>query len=135
MYRSHEPLPERPSDDASLPGDEGGARKFSPVPLGVFAGVAAVVINFMAMFFLGWALAPTSVGCGVTRAFTISGAMVAASLVIYSLTVGLGLSIMREAHESQLRRRSFVLITTTIFVLGAIPIFAMAALLGSCFDF
>ena len=42
---------------------------------------------------------------------------------------------MREAQESQLRRRSYVLTFGAIYVLGSIPLFASAALLGSCFDF
>lgn len=135
MYRSQDPLPERPSDDASLDGDDGGARKFAPVPLAVFAGLAAVIADFMAMFFLGWAMAPTSVGCGLGRSFSIVGVLAAVSLGIYAIAIGFGLGVMREAHESQLRRRSYVMITTAIFVLGAIPTFVMAALLGSCFDF
>jgi hypothetical protein len=45
------------------------------------------------------------------------------------------MGIMREARESQLRRRSYLLTFGAIYLLGSLPLLALAPLFGSCFDF
>src|SRR4029079_1984094 len=122
MYRDAHQLPHRPETPAP------SGRKVAPVPLGVFAGLLALAGEFFGLFLLAWGMAPTSLGCGAERAISVSAALIPVSLAIWAGVTWAGMGLMRESRESQLRRRSFVIITTAIYVLGAIPLFRMAAL-------
>jgi hypothetical protein len=124
---SHEP-----SDHVELPH---AARKFAPVPLGIFSGFIGLAAEFFGLFLLAWGMAPTSIGCGAARAASITGVQFAIALGIFGLISVVGLGIMRDAQESQLRRRSYLLTFGAIYLIGSIPLIATAALFGSCFDF
>lgn len=130
MYRhADEPF----ESEAELPGS--GRRHFAPVPLGFFGALIALAAEFFGLFLLAWGMAPTSIGCGATRAGTMAGSMLAIGAAIYFAFIGVGLGIMRDARESGLRRRAFVLTFSAAFLLGSLPLLALAPLFGSCFDF
>jgi uncharacterized membrane protein len=131
MYRQADEHFE-PTDHAELPV---GRRKFAPVPLGVFSAFLGLGAAFFGMFLLAWGMAPTSIGCSAGRAASMTGIQLAIVVGIFTVIAAVGLGIMREAQESQLRRRSYVLTFGVIYALGSIPLLASAALLGSCFDF
>jgi hypothetical protein len=133
MYRLPDDQPNRP--EASLPESHQGSRKFAPVPLGIFSGMLALGAEFFGLFLLAWGMAPTSIGCGAGRAASMTGAMLVISGAIFAAIAAIGISIMREARESQLRRRSYVLTFGAIYLLGSLPLLALAPLFGSCFDF
>jgi hypothetical protein len=48
---------------------------------------------------------------------------------------GVGYTMLAEGGASKVRRRSYLAIFGALYALGSIPLFASAALLGSCFDF
>ncbi|MBJ7355146.1 MAG: hypothetical protein JHC98_09990 [Thermoleophilaceae bacterium] len=131
MYRQADE-PHDSSEHVELPQ---GSRKFAPVPLGIFSGLIGLATEFFGLFLLAWGMAPTSIGCGVGRAASMTGAQLVIALGIFGAFAAVGIGIMREAHESQLRRRSYVLTFAAVYVLGSIPLIATAALFGSCFDF
>ena len=133
MFRPSDDLPERP--DASLPESHEGSRKFAPVPLGIFSGILALAAEFFGLFLLAWGMAPTSIGCGAGRAASMTGVMLVISIGIFAVVAAVGVGIMREARESQLRRRSYLLTLGAVYVLGSLPLLALAPLFGSCFDF
>jgi hypothetical protein len=133
MYRLSDEQPNQP--EAPLPGSHQRRRKFAPVPLGFFSGFLALFAEFFGLFLLAWGMAPTSIGCGAGRAASMTGAMLVISAVIFTVVASVGIGIMREARESQLRRRSYVLTFGAIYVLGSLPLLALAPLFGSCFDF
>lgn len=135
MFRHADDLPERPDPPDPEPSAHRTRRRFTPVPLAIVAAVLALWAEFFGMFLLGWGMAPTSVGCGTGRALSMTGAMVPIALGIYVAFTWAGLGLMGDAGETQRRRRSFLGIFTIAFVVGSAAIFAMAALLGSCFDF
>ncbi|MGH2907165.1 MAG: hypothetical protein ACRDKI_10415 [Solirubrobacterales bacterium] len=110
-------------------------RNFTPVPLGITAGALALVADFFALFLLSWGVAPTSIGCGAARSVTMVIAFAAITATIFAIFAGVGLGLMREARAPQLRRRRFVATAGAIYAVGVIPLFAFAALVGSCFDF
>jgi hypothetical protein len=132
MYR-HADEPFEPEHEAELPQPHG--RRFAPVPLGLFGSLLALGAEFFGLFLIGWGLAPTSIGCGVNRAFGVSGAALALAGGIYVIFVGVGLGIMREARETDLRKRHFLVTFTACYAIGSLPLLAIAALMGSCFDF
>lgn len=115
--------------------ESGGTRKFPPVPLAVVGAFLALFAEFFGLFLLAWGMAPTSIGCGAPRAISMSLAQIPIFLVIGVAFSWAGAGIMRDARESQLRRRSFLVTFGVIYLLGSIPLFALAALFGSCFDF
>jgi hypothetical protein len=133
MYRLSDQPPERP--ESALPSARPSGRKFAPVPLGVFSGFLGLGAQFFGMFLMAWGMAPTSIGCGPGRAASMIGVQLAIAVAIFGFISFVGLGIMRDAKESNLRRRSYLLTFGAIYVLGSIPLFAAAALLGSCFDF
>jgi uncharacterized membrane protein len=133
MFRPSDDLPERP--ESAAPESQEGTRKFAPVPLGVFSGMLALGAEFFGLFLLAWGMAPTSIGCGAGRAASMTGAMLVISLSIFAIVAAIGIGIMREARESQLRRRSYLLTFGAIYLLGSLPLLALAPLFGSCFDF
>lgn len=133
MYRLSDKPPERP--ESPLPDARPAGRKFAPVPLGVFSGFLGLAAQFFGMFLLAWGMAPTSIGCGPGRAASMTAVQLLIALSIFGAISAVGLGIMRDASESQLRRRSYLLTFGAIYLLGSIPLFAAAALLGSCFDF
>lgn len=136
MYRSSEDLPNRDDENAAAPsGQQHGYRSFAPVPLGVFAGLLALFASFFGLFLLAWGMAPTSIGCGAERAVSMVAAFTPIALLVYGAVSWAGIGIMRDSRQSQLRRRSFVITSGVIYAVGVIPLFAMAALFGSCFDF
>lgn len=132
MYR-HADEPFEPQNEAELPGS--GRRHFAPVPLGFLGAFIALAAEFFGLFLLAWGMAPTSIGCGAGRAATMGVSQLAIAGAIYLAFVGIGLGIMREARESDHRRRWFVITFTTAFMIGSLPLLAMAPLFGSCFDF
>lgn len=131
MYRQAD-RPSEPSDHAELPS---GTRKFAPVPLGVFSAFLGLCAQFFGMFLMAWGMAPTSIGCGPGRAASMTGVQLAIAVGIFAAISFVGIGIMRDAQESQVRRRSYLLTFGGIYLLGSIPLFAAAALLGSCFNF
>lgn len=133
MYRFTDKPPEQP--ESPLPGAGPGRRKFAPVPLGIFSGFLGLSAQFFGMFLMAWGMAPTSTGCGPERAASMVGVQLAIAAAIFAAISFVGLGIMRDARESNMRRRSYLLTFGAIYVLGSIPLFAAAALLGSCFDF
>jgi hypothetical protein len=133
MFRLSDDLPEQP--ESALPGTSHGRRKFAPVPLGIFSGILALGVEFFGLFLLAWGMAPTSIGCGAGRAASMTGAMLVISGALFAVIAAIGIGIMREARESQLRRRSYVLTFGAIYLLGSLPLLALAPLFGSCFDF
>ncbi|MGH2958846.1 MAG: hypothetical protein ACRDKE_04530 [Solirubrobacterales bacterium] len=133
MYRLSDQPPERP--ESALPDSRPTGRKFAPVPLGIFSGMLALGAEFFGLFLMAWGMAPTSIGCSPGRAASMIGVQLAIALAIFAAISFVGLGIMRDAQESQVRRRSFLLTFGAIYMLGSIPLFAAAALLGSCFDF
>ena len=133
MYRPSDEPPEQP--ESALPSSRSSGRRFAPVPLGIFSGVLALVAEFFGLFLLAWGMAPTSIGCGAGRAASMVGVQLLIATGIFAAISAVGIGIMRDAQESQLRRRSYVLTFGAIYILGSIPLFASAALLGSCFDF
>jgi hypothetical protein len=133
MFRLSDESPE--SSEASLPEAKAGSRKFAPVPLGLFSAVIGLAAEFFGLFLLAWGMAPTSIGCGAGRAASMTGVQLVIAISIFGAITAVGLGIMRDARESQLRRRSYVLTFGAIYLLGSIPLFAAAALFGSCFDF
>jgi hypothetical protein len=92
-------------------------------------------MEFFGLFLLAWGMAPTSIGCGPGRAASMTGVMLVISLSIFGVIAAVGMGIMREARESQLRRRSYLLTYGVIYLLGSLPLLALAPLFGSCFDF
>jgi hypothetical protein len=126
--------PHEPSDHVELPQGE-GTRKFAPVPLGIFSGFLALAAEFFGLFLLAWGMAPTSIGCGAGRAVSMTGAMLVISASIFTVICAIGIGIMREAREPQLRQRSYVLTFAVVYVLGSLPLLALAPLFGSCFNF
>ncbi len=133
MYRLSDHPPDKP--DSVRPDAYPTGRKFAPVPLGIFSAFLGLSAQFFGMFLMAWGMAPTSIGCGPERAVSMTGVQLAIAAVIFGAISFVGLGIMRDAHESSLRRRSYLLTFGIIYVLGSIPLFAAAALLGSCFDF
>jgi uncharacterized membrane protein YidH (DUF202 family) len=134
MYRESDARPDRPEPESQERIDPQG-RRFAPTPLGVFTGLLALMTDFFALFLLSWGVAPTSIGCGTSRSLTMVGATIALSIAIIGVFTAVGLSLMREARAPQLRRRSFLITATAIYVVGSIPLLAFAALVGSCFSF
>jgi hypothetical protein len=132
MYRQADD-PFEPEQDAELP--DAGRRHYAPVPLGLFSGILALGMEFFGLFLLAWGMAPTSIGCGPGRAASMTGVMLVISLSIFGVIAAVGMGIMREARESQLRRRSYLLTYGVIYLLGSLPLLALAPLFGSCFDF
>ena len=132
MYRLSDEPPDQP--EASLPESHQGSRRFAPVPLGIFSGILGLGAEFFGLFLLAWGMAPTSIGCGAGRAASMSGVMLVISLSIFGVIAAVGTGIMREARESQLRRRSYVLTFGAVYLLGSLPLLALAPLFGSCFD-
>lgn len=136
MFRPSDDLPDRADEnDLTPPARPQGRRSFAPVPLGVFAGLLALAGAFFGLFLLAWGMAPTSIGCGAERAISMSAAFTPIALVVYGAVSWAGIGIMRDSRQSMLRVRSFVITSGGIYALGLIPLYAMAALLGSCFDF
>lgn len=135
MFRHAEDLPEQPDPSEPERHAHVNRRRFAPVPLAFVAAFLALWAEFFGMFLLGWGMSPTSVGCGTGRAVSMTAAMVPIALGIYMAFTWAGLGLMGEARESLHRRRSFLAIFSILFALGSVVIFAMAALLGSCFDF
>lgn len=136
MYRESDQLPERPDHpEPEVQAHAPTGRNFTPVPVGIFTGVVALIANFFSMFLLGWGVAPTSIGCGTSRSLTMVIALVAISVAIIGVFTAIGISLMREARAPQLRIRRYLFTSLTIFTIGTIPLLAFAALLGSCFDF
>jgi hypothetical protein len=133
MYRFSDKPPEQP--ESALPDARPSGRKFAPVPLGIFSGFLGLSAQFFGMFLMAWGMAPTSIGCGPERAASMVGVQLAIAVGIFAAISFVGLGIMRDARESSARRRSYLLTFGAIYVLGSIPLFAAAALLGSCFDF
>lgn len=133
MYRLSDHPPEQP--ESALPDARPSRRKFAPVPLGIFSGLLGLSAQFFGMFLMAWGMAPTSIGCGPGRAASMVGVELAIAVGIFAAISFVGIGIMRDARESSVRRRSYVLTFGAIYVLGSIPLFAAAALLGSCFDF
>jgi hypothetical protein len=133
MYRHADEPPQRP--EAALPHARPERRKFAPVPLGVASAFIALGFEFLGLWALALAISPTSIGCGAPRAFSMTGGMVVVSLGVFGAMSAVGMGIMRDARESQLRRRSYLITFTAFYVLGSIPLFVAAALFGSCFDF
>lgn len=133
MYRQPED-PHQPSDHVELPQGQ-ASRKFAPVPLGIFSAFIALAAEFFGLFLLAWGMAPTSIGCSAGRAASMTGVQLVIALSIFGVISAVGIGIMRDARESQLRRRSYVLTFGAIYVLGSLPLLAAAALFGSCFDF
>ncbi|MBI2690699.1 MAG: hypothetical protein HYX29_01950 [Solirubrobacterales bacterium] len=133
MYRLSDHPPDQP--DSARPGARPTGRRFAPVPLGIFSGFLGLSAQFFGMFLMAWGMAPTSIGCGPERAVSMTGIQLAIAAVIFGAISFVGLGIMRDAQESSLRRRSYLLTFGAIYVLGSIPLFVAAALLGSCFDF
>lgn len=133
MYRLSDQPPERP--ESALPDARPSGRKFAPVPLGIVSGFLGLGAQFFAMFLMAWGMAPTSIGCGSGRAASMVGVQLAIAAGIFAAISFVGIGIMRDARESNVRRRSYLLTFGAIYVLGSIPLFAAAALLGSCFDF
>lgn len=133
MYRLSDTPPERP--DSPLPSARPSGRKFAPVPLGIFSGFLGLSAQFFGMFLMAWGMAPTSIGCGPGRAASMTGLQLLIAVGIFGAISAVGLGIMRDAREPQGRRRSYVLTFGAIHVIGSIPIFAAAVLLGSCFNF
>jgi hypothetical protein len=133
MFRNADEPPEQP--DAALPEARPERRKYAPVPLGVVSAFIALGFEFLGLWAIALAISPTSIGCGAPRAFSMTGAMAAVSLVVFGAMSAIGMGIMRDARESQLRRRSYLVTFTAFYVLGSIPLFVAAALFGSCFDF
>lgn len=133
MYRLSDQPPDQP--ESALPGARPSGRKFAPVPLGIFSGFLGLAAQFFGMFLMGWGMAPTSVGCGPGRAASMVGVELAIAAAIFGFISFVGLGIMRDAHESNARRRSYLLTFGAIYALGSLPLFTAAALLGSCFDF
>lgn len=131
MYREADSRPEGP--EAELPSRPAG-RNFTPVPLGVVGGFMALAAEFFGLFLLAWGMAPTSIGCGVGRAFNMTAAMIPISALIAIAFTWAGLGMMVEARQSQLRKRSFVMIFLVIYAIGSVPLFVAAGLFGSCFD-
>src|SRR3954452_9524557 len=107
MYR-HADEPHEPNDRVELPRGQ-GARKFAPVPLGLISSIIALSAEFFGLFLLAWGMAPTSIGCSATRAASMLGVQLAIAVEIFAVVSVVGLGIMRDARESQLRRLSFVL--------------------------
>lgn len=132
MYR-HVNEPFDSGQEAELPGS--GRRHFAPVPLGFFGALLGLAAEFFGLFLLAWGVAPTSDGCGAGRAATMGVAQLAIGAAIYLAFVGVGVGIMREARESTYRKRAFVVTFTVTFLIGSLPLLAMAPLFGSCFDF
>lgn len=132
MYR-HSDDSFGPQHESELPSSD--RRSFAPVPLGFFGALIALGAEFFGLFLLAWGMAPTSVGCGAGRAAEVGGAMLAIGASIYFAFIAVGLGIMRDARESAVRRRSFVLTFSAVFLLGSLPLLALAPLFGSCFDF
>lgn len=126
--------PFEPEHEAELPGRH-SRRRFAPVPLGFFGALIALAAEFFGLFLLAWGMAPTSIGCGAGRAAGMGGAMLLIGGAIYLAFIGAGIGIMREARESGLRTRSFVATFTATFLIGSLPILALAPLFGSCFSF
>lgn len=136
MYRSSDDLPDREdANAASAPSEPPGARSFAPVPLGVFAGLLALFASFFGLFLLAWGMAPTSVGCGAERSVSMVAAFTPIALLVCGAVSWAGIGIMRDSRQPQLRLRSFVITSGVIYAVGVVPLYAMAALLGSCFDF
>jgi hypothetical protein len=133
MYRLSDEPPDQP--EASLPESRQRSRRFAPVPLGIFSGLLALGTEFFGLFLLAMGMAPTSIGCGATRAASMTGVMLVISLTIFAVIAGIGMGMMREAQESQLRRRSYILTFGAVYLLGSLPLLALAPLFGSCFDF
>lgn len=133
MYRLSDTPPERP--ESPMPDARPSGRKFAPVPLGIFSAFLGLSAQFFGMFLMAWGMAPTSIGCGPGRAASMTGVQLLIALSIFGAISAVGLGIMRDASESQLRRRSYLLTFGAIYLLGSIPLFAAAALLGSCFEF
>lgn len=109
--------------------------KPTPVPLAVLAAFFSLGAEFFGMFLLGWAVAPTSIGCGAGRAATMVAAQIPIALVPAVFVGGVGYTILAEGGASQHRRRSYLMIFGVLTALGSIPLFVAAGLLGSCFDF
>jgi hypothetical protein len=133
MYRLSDQPPEQP--ESALPDAQARGRKFAPVPLGLFSAVLGLGAQFFGMFLMAWGMAPTSIGCGPGRAASMTGVLLLIALGIFGAISAVGLGIMRDAREPQVRRRSYLLTFGSVYLLGSIPLFAAAALLGSCFDF
>lgn len=126
---------DEPHDSADHVELNEGTRKFAPVPLGIFSAFLGLAAEFFGLFLLAWGMAPTSIGCGPGRAASMTGVQLLIALGIFGAISAVGIGIMRDARESQLRRRSYVLTFAAIYVLGSLPLLAAAALFGSCFDF
>lgn len=136
MYRPSDDRPDRDDEDVVAPLEQPhGYRSFAPVPLGVFAGMLALFAAFFGLFLLGWGMAPTSIGCGTGRSISMVAAFTPIALAVYVAVSWAGIGILRDSRQPQLRVRSFVITSGVIYALGLIPLFTMAALLGSCFDF
>lgn len=136
MYRSSDDLPDREdAGDAAPSAEPHGSRSYSPVPLGVFAGLLALFGAFFGLFLLAWGMAPTSIGCGAERSVSMVAAFTPIALLVYGAVSWAGIGIMRDSRQPQLRLRSFVITSGVIYAVGVVPLYAMAALLGSCFDF
>lgn len=134
MYRDSNEFPERDHGDrANLSGN--ARRRLAPVPLGLFSGFLGLAAEFFGLFLLAWGMAPTSIGCGAGRAASMIGVQLAIAVGIFGAISAVGLGIMSDAQESQVRRRSYLLTSGAIYLLGSIPLLAAAALFGSCFDF
>lgn len=134
MFRQAENRPEQPDrPEAALPSARTG-RNFTPVPLGIVGGFMALAAEFFGLFLLAWGMAPTSIGCGAGRAFSMTAAMIPIALLIFIGFTWAGLGMMREARQSQLRKRSFLVTFGAIYLIGSIPLFVAAGLFGSCFD-
>ena len=133
MYRQADES-HQPSDRVELPRGQ-SSRKFAPVPLGIFSAVIALAAEFFGLFLLAWGMAPTSIGCSAGRAASMTGVQLLIAISIFGAISAVGIGIMRDARESQIRRRSYVLTFAAIYVLGSLPLLATAALFGSCFNF
>lgn len=131
MFRSADETPEQ-HDSPEAPLHAG--RGFTPVPLGIVGGFMALAAEFFGLFLLAWGMAPTSIGCGAGRAFSMTAAMIPIAGLIFVGFTWAGLGMMREARQSQLRKRSFLVTFGAIYLLGSIPLFVAAGLFGSCFD-
>jgi uncharacterized membrane protein len=133
MYRITDEPPRQPSSPS--PGGHDGQRKFSPVPLGIISALIALAAEFFGLFLLAWGMAPTSIGCGAGRAASMTGVQLVIALGVFAAVSAVGAGIMREAQEPQVRRRSYLLTFGAIYLPGSVPLIAIAALFGSCFNF
>lgn len=127
-----EPDRDEPSNEAvPFAGDRGPA----PVPLAIAGAVIALALQFLGLFLLAWGMAPTSVGCGTGRAAGMVLAQIPVALLPLLLIGSAGRSMLDEAGAPRDRRRSFLMTFGALYALGSVPLFAAAALFGSCFDF